>query len=285
MLVALASGRMATVAAERCSAAATFRDGLLKPRNGPHEQLEFRAPMRFVLSSTGLRAATTGLLVVSLAMLVSACSATQNKGPDLVSGKQLFVQKCGSCHTLARANTKGTVGPNLDQAFQQPLKDGLGRTGIRAVVRDQILYPARGGVMPAKLVTGDKADDIGAYVSMVVAKPGKDQGLLATAVKQAGGGKPAVAKGGVIDIPTDPNGQLAYVTNQGTAPPGKLTVESVNKSGTPHDIVIDGKGKGPVVKDGGVSKFTATFAPGTYTFYCSVPGHRQAGMVGKLVVK
>ena len=56
-------------------------------------------------------------------------------------------------------------------------------------------------------------------------------------------------------------------------------------SGTPHDIVIDGKGKGEVVQNGGVSQFQADFAAGSYTFYCSVPGHRQAGMQGKLTVK
>ena len=58
-----------------------------------------------------------------------------------------------------------------------------------------------------------------------------------------------------------------------------------NKSGTPHDIVIDGKGKGEVVQNGGVSQFNADFAAGSYTFYCSVQGHRQAGMQGKLTVK
>ena len=58
-----------------------------------------------------------------------------------------------------------------------------------------------------------------------------------------------------------------------------------NKSGTPHDIVIDGKGKGEVVQNGGVSQFQADFTAGSYTFYCSVPGHRQAGMQGKLTVK
>jgi plastocyanin len=241
--------------------------------------------MPSVRSSKGLRAALTGTIVVAAGALLSACSATQNTHPDLVAGKRMFVEKCGSCHELGRAGTKGTTGPNLDQAFQESVKDGLGRSGIRAVVRDQILYPARGGVMPAKLVGKDAADMVGAYVSMVVAAPGKDTGLLATAVKQAGGGKPAVAQNGTLDIPTDPSGQLAYVTNNATAPAGKLTVESVNKTGTPHDIVIDGKGKGTVVTNGGVSKFTATFSPGTYTFYCSVDGHRQAGMQGKLTVK
>ncbi len=139
--------------------------------------------------------------------------------------------------------------------------------------------------MPAKLVTGEDAVDVAAYVATSVARPGKDSGLLATAVKRAGGGKPAVEKNGTIEVDADPTGQLAYVTNRGQAKAGKFTVESRNKSGIGHDIAIDGKGKGEVVKNGGVSRFQADFRPGTYTFYCSVPGHRQAGMVGKLTVK
>ena len=70
---------------------------------------------------------------------------------------------------------------------------------------------------------------------------------------------------------------------QGTA--GQITIKMANKSGTPHDIVIDGKGKGQIVQNGAVSQFQANFAAGSYTFYCSVPGHRQAGMQGKLTVK
>ena len=139
--------------------------------------------------------------------------------------------------------------------------------------------------MPAKLVTGDKAYDVAAYVARSVAAGGKDTGLLATAVKQAGGGKPAVEKNGTLEVDADPTGQLAFVTDtaQGTA--GKITVKMANKSGTPHDIVIDGKGKGEIVQNGGVSQFQAAFTAGSYTFYCSVPGHRQAGMQGKLTVK
>jgi uncharacterized cupredoxin-like copper-binding protein len=75
------------------------------------------------------------------------------------------------------------------------------------------------------------------------------------------------------------------VTNQAQGTPGEITVKMANKSGTPHDIVIDGKGKGEVVQNGGVSQFKADFTAGTYTYYCSVPGHRQAGMQGKLTVK
>jgi mono/diheme cytochrome c family protein len=236
------------------------------------------------LSSTRLRATLAALAVGGAAAGLSACSSGGGN-VDVIAGKQLFVSKCGSCHVLGRAQTKGTTGPNLDEAFQQPIKDGLGRSGIRGAVHGWILHPNLQGVMPPKVVQGRDAEDVAAYVASVVAKPGKDSGLLATAVKAAGSGKPAVEKAGTLEIDTDPTGQLAYVTKQGQGTAGKITIKAQNKSSTPHDIVIDGKGKGQVVKDGGVSQFSATFAAGTYTYYCSVPGHRQAGMQGKVTIK
>ena len=239
-----------------------------------------------VLSRPGLRAGFAGLAGYTGREVLRLLAAhPQAEDANLISGKQLFVQKCGSCHVLARAGTKGTAGPDLDQAFQRAIKDGMPRSDFAGAIHGQILHPNRNGVMPAKLVTGDQAYDIAAYVAQSVAAGGKDTGLLATAVKQAGGGKPAVENNGTLQIDADPTGQLAFVTNTATGTPGQITVKMANKSGTPHDIVIDGKGKGEVVKDGGVSQFQATFTAGSYTFYCSVPGHRQAGMQGKLTVK
>jgi mono/diheme cytochrome c family protein len=239
-----------------------------------------------VLSRPGLRAGFAGLAVAGAALALSACSAhPEADNANVIAGKQLFVAKCGSCHVLARAGTKGTTGPDLDEAFQQAIKDGMPRSDFAGAIHGQILHPNRNGVMPAKLVTGDKAYDVAAYVAQSVAAGGKDTGLLATAVKQAGGGKPAVEKSGTLEIDADPTGQLAFVTNAAQGTPGKITVKMANKSGTPHDIVIDGKGKGQVVQNGAVSQFEADFAAGSYTFYCSVPGHRAAGMQGKLTVK
>lgn len=238
------------------------------------------------LTSTRLRAAILTLAAVSGGLALSSCSTRSGGGNvDLVAGKQLFVAKCGSCHVLARAQTKGTTGPDLDQAFQQAIKDGMKRSGFNGAIHGWILHPNREGVMPAKIVTGRDAHDVAAYVARSVAAPGKETGILATAVKAAGGGKPAVAKDGSLEIDADPGGQLAYVTNQASGTAGQITVKMANKTGTPHDIVIDGKGKGEVVKDGAVSQFQADFQAGSYTYYCSVPGHRQAGMEGKLTVQ
>jgi plastocyanin len=229
------------------------------------------------------RLAVTALLVAAMPLL-AAC-AGKNNDADVVAGKKLFVQKCGSCHELSRAGTKGTQGPNLDAAFDRSRHEGFGEDAIRGVVYQQILHPARGGIMPAKLVEGDQAHDVAAYVAKVAAAGGKDTGLLATAVPQAGGGGTAKAKSGVLSIPADPGGQLAYQYKTAEAPPGPITIEMPNKSGVPHDIAIDGLGKGEVTPNG-TSSFKATLAAGkTYTYYCTVPGHRAAGMEGKLTVK
>jgi plastocyanin len=227
--------------------------------------------------------------IVAVVPALSACGGVKDPEADVVAGKQLFVQKCGSCHVLARAGTKGTTGPNLDEAFQQPVKENFGESAIRGVILKQILFPNRltnsdGIKMPAKLVSGESAHDVAAYVASVTARGGKDAGRLATAVKAAGGGT-AVEKAGVLSIPADPGGQLAYSATKATAEPGPVTIEMPNKSGTQHDIVIAGLGKGEIVTSG-TSSFKATLDAGkTYTYYCSVPGHRAAGMQGTLAVK
>ena len=98
---------------------------------------------------------------------------------DLANGKELFVNKCSSCHTLAHANAQGTVGPNLDDAFRQDRADGVKSTSIQGLVDYWIRYPNTQGVMPAMLVKGQDAQDVAAYVAHVAAIPGQDGGQLA----------------------------------------------------------------------------------------------------------
>jgi mono/diheme cytochrome c family protein len=225
-----------------------------------------------------------------VAVVVTACGSQSavTQADNLVRGKQLFVSRCGSCHTLARAGTKGTVGPDLDAAFRQSLSEGFGRSAVHGVVAGQIRHPNREGKMPADLVSGQGVDDVAAYVAVSVARTGQDTGVLATAVKAAGAGKPAVEQNGTLEIDADPNGQLAYVTDKATAQPGKVTIKMKNPSQVVHDIAIEGNGvsgKGKEVGNGGVSEFSVDLKPGTYTYYCTLPGHRQAGMHGTLTVK
>jgi mono/diheme cytochrome c family protein len=247
------------------------------------------------MSHTPFRTRLLGLAACGLlAAGLSACESDNvAKDADLIAGKKAFAQKCGSCHVLARADAKGAQGPNLDESFRQSLRDGFGRDTIHGVVMNQIEHPAKvprdsPAYMPADLVTGKAASDVAAYVAAVAARPGKDTGKLATAVAAAGAGKPVAAKSGKLQIPADPNGQLAYITKQASAPAGKLEIESKNDASIPHDIALEGggvTGKGAVVQDGGVSKFSVTLKAGKYAFYCSVAGHREGGMEGTLTVK
>jgi plastocyanin len=247
----------------------------------PRQRIEFRAVM-----SRSLRTPLLAAALPLAAVLVSGCAGAGDNS-DVVAGKQLFVKKCGSCHVLNRAGTKGTTGPNLDEAFQRAEKDGFGESAIRGVVKKQIEYPNRdkaaGGIMPAKLVDGQDADNVASYVASVVAKPGKDTGLLANAVPAASG-KEAVAKSGILSIDADPGGQLLFTASKASAPPGKITIKFDNTSGVDHNIAIAGKGKTPIEPKGS-AEFTATYAAGTYTYFCEVPGHEQAGMKGTLTVK
>jgi plastocyanin len=249
--------------------------------------------MRAPLDNLALR--RLGVLAGAGSVLLGAAGCGEVKrghNPNLIAGKQQFVAKCGSCHTLARAGTKGVVGPNLDEAFRASIAEGLGRGTIRGVVHDQVLIPNSEGAMPKELVKGATLNDVAAYVAQSVDRPGKDTGLLAAAVKAPGAGKPAVEQGGKLQIDADPGGQLAYVTNKATATTGSVTITMGNNSGVDHNLAIQ-SGTGPSGPVLGATKIipkgsaSASFnlKPGTYTFFCEVPGHRQAGMEGTLTVK
>jgi len=72
-----------------------------------------------------------------------------------------------------------------------------------------------------------------------------------------------------------------------TAPAGKVTIVMTNPSMLEHNVAITGDGldtAGQVVGHGGTSRVTANLKAGTYTFFCAVDGHRQAGMQGTLTV-
>lgn len=94
--------------------------------------------------------------------------------------------------------------------------------------------------------------------------------------------------GATVDISADPSGQLRYEQASVTARPGQIEVRFDNPSDVPHDVTIvrgaTRLGKTKVVTDAKASA-SLPLQPGSYTFYCSVDGHRQAGMEGSLSVQ
>ena len=247
-----------------------------------------QAPMR-------ARHALTALAALGLAAAGAGCSAVKTgQNDDLVAGKKMFVAKCSSCHTLARANAKGVVGPNLDEAFGPSIQQGLKRNTVRGVVSDQIRFPERGGAMPANLVHGQAVANVAAYVAYAAGRSGADSGLLATAIS-SGPGKAVTETNGQLEIDADPTGQLKYTAGQATAKAGAATIVMKNASGVQHNIAVE-SGNGGATPAGSVvgqsaiiangqTQLKLTLKPGTYTFFCQVDGHRAAGMYGTLTVK
>jgi plastocyanin len=95
--------------------------------------------------------------------------------------------------------------------------------------------------------------------------------------------------GAVVEIEADPDGQLAYTTDEATAEAGEVTVDFTNDSTVPHDVDIEDEGGEVVLETEVISEdsesASANLSAGEYKFYCSVPGHREAGMEGTLVVE
>jgi len=119
--------------------------------------------------------------VVGLAGLVAAlaagCGAVGRvTSGDAAAGKQLFKDKCGTCHTLADAGTTGTIGPNLDNAFAADKAQGFSISTMRDLIRGQIAYPesdpgtGHPGMTP-NLLHGQQARDVAVYVAQCAAEP------------------------------------------------------------------------------------------------------------------
>jgi plastocyanin len=104
----------------------------------------------------------------------------------------------------------------------------------------------------------------------------------ATPTKTPSGG------GSNLKLSADPSGSFKFDKTALSAKAGKVTITMDNPSSTMHGIAVKGSGVsqiGPTVGQGATSTVSATLKPGTYEFYCPVPGHEAGGMKGTLTVK
>jgi mono/diheme cytochrome c family protein len=131
-----------------------------------------------------------GALLAGLIVVASGCgTGGPAKGGDANQGRTLFLTegKCGGCHELKDARSRGEVGPNLDSAFRRSKEDGLEQSTIKNVVLDQIRFPTTGSGMPANLVKGQDASDVAAYVARCAAATAKDKAACPGVVTGSGG--------------------------------------------------------------------------------------------------
>jgi cbb3-type cytochrome c oxidase subunit III len=124
---------------------------------------------------------------------------------DTSKGKQLFNEKCASCHTLADAKSTGTIGPNLDDAFSSDKDQGFSEQTMADVVRGQIAYADPEGPMTPNLVRGADADSVALYIAKCAGNPtcGVTAATNAPPTTTTGGGNQTAA----------PNGKQIFASN------------------------------------------------------------------------
>ena len=94
--------------------------------------------------------------------------------------------------------------------------------------------------------------------------------------------------GSTVSFTADPSGGLAYQEDSAEASAGTVTLELTNDASVPHDDQVegpDGDLGGTETVSGDSTSAEVELEPGEYTFYCSVPGHRESGMEGPLTVE
>jgi plastocyanin len=109
-----------------------------------------------------------------------------------------------------------------------------------------------------------------------------------TTTEPAGGGGGAGGGGPPLQLSSPADSSLAYDKDSLQAPAGSVTIDYDNPAPLNHDVVIEDQsgedvGKTELIAEDTTS-ITLDLQPGTYTFYCDVPGHREGGMEGTLTV-
>ncbi len=92
-----------------------------------------------------------------------------------------------------------------------------------------------------------------------------------------------------VSLEANAEGQLKYNQTSLTAKAGKVSVDFTNMAQLGHNVTVESSsgtvlGATPTFQ-GGSKTLSLNLKPGTYKFFCSVPGHRMAGMEGTLTVQ
>jgi mono/diheme cytochrome c family protein len=126
------------------------------------------------MSPKPIRAIAALLARGVLAIAASGCGTTSG---DETRGRALFIQNCGTCHTLGEAGTSAQIGPDLDAAFAAARSAGEPGSTIEGIVKGQVENPRPSNdnpavSMPADIVSGQDLEDVAAYVGRWAGVPG-----------------------------------------------------------------------------------------------------------------
>jgi plastocyanin len=204
-----------------------------------------------------------GIALALWALILTALGVTRHDFPGKGAGQSIVIAISALLVVGAIATAIGTAkrGPKGHEVAGKANKAGREGTG----------QPKQGGgIAPG---TGANAGQ----------QPGGNAGQKPGAAAPAGGTVKTLL------ISADPSGQLRFDKSSLAAPAGNVRITMNNPSPVQHNVSIEGPGgvsqQGKTVSKGGASEVQLNLKPGTYTYFCSVPGHRQAGMQGTLTVK
>jgi plastocyanin len=118
---------------------------------------------------------------------------------------------------------------------------------------------------------------------------GADSGTItAKVLEEERPGIPADAGQWMVEVETDPDGGTAYSVEEMVIPPGNTNFHLTNPQPTGHDFTVEEVGGGSsgtkVIREGDDWLRVSLYEGKRYVFYCSIPGHRKAGMRGTITV-
>ncbi len=93
-----------------------------------------------------------------------------------------------------------------------------------------------------------------------------------------------------LSLAANPDGELKYNKTKLNTKPGNVTIALTNESSTPHDVAVRDSsdaeiGKSQTITESDTSLVLPDLGAGSYTFFCTLPGHEAAGMKGTLTVR
>ena len=194
-------------------------------------------------------------------------------GYRLPVGSSLLIGSINAYHVCGAALALWAVGVSIVGIRREDFPEGRRQASLVAAISMSLVITT----IATAIIEGIREADE------------EKKALAAEAEEAEPAAETAPAKAGeTLSLSADPSGALKFDKARLQAKAGPVTIDMKNDSPVPHDISIDGGGvdeQGKVVEGGATSTVSATLKPGTYSFYCSVPGHRQAGMEGPLTVR
>jgi plastocyanin len=248
-----------------------------------------------VLGPTGLALASDGTLYVAS-----------------TDGNKIFAISGAMTRTMpaAKGGTVLTEGGHL----KEPLGMVLAPNGniITSNGGDGNMVEITPAGQQVAVQTADKKTGAGSLFGFVIAPEGKgiyfvddgentlnllDEGRSASAgastaptqssTKAAASGTSSAPEN--LSLEANAEGRLKYNTTSLTAKAGKVSIDFTNMAPEGHNLTVESASGAKVgatpTFQGGSKTLSVNLKPGTYKFFCSVPGHRMAGMEGTLTVK